>query len=88
MSDDNAVTRAEWDRLYHTLEDGFKGVHARLDMLNTRTGATEIELAVLRDRSNRTEEHAAAAHQGMWITRIIGALVAGILGFLEFVRWK
>lgn len=82
------VTRAEWDRLYQTLEDGFQGVHARLDTLNKRTGASEIEVAILRDRSDRAEQTAVAARQGLWITRLVGALIAGLLGVLEFLRWK
>jgi len=44
------VERIE-DRLSKLMQEGFDGVHHRLDTLNGRTRQCESELAVLKDRS-------------------------------------
>jgi hypothetical protein len=43
-------SRAEMDRLYQTIDDGFKGTHSRLDLLNGRTLKGEQADADLRAR--------------------------------------
>lgn len=47
-------TREEFDafsdRLYHQMDDGFRGVHERLDRLNDRTGKGEVADAEVRTR--------------------------------------
>ncbi len=35
-------TREEFARLYQTIDDGFRGVHSRLDVQNGRTGKLEV----------------------------------------------
>ena len=39
--------RGEMDRLYRTIDDGFRGIHERLDKLNGRTGESERNIAAL-----------------------------------------
>jgi hypothetical protein len=75
---DNTVTHEELDGKFHDLrtllkadmaevrvdlKDRIDGVNDRLDVLNGRTGKSEIEIAVLRDRSERAERSAVLAQQ-------------------------
>lgn len=39
-------TREEFDRLYTTIDEGFRGTHERLDVLNGRIGKGEVAFAV------------------------------------------
>jgi hypothetical protein len=50
MNDVEGPNRSEMERLYHTMDDGFRGVHSRLDQLNGRTLKGEIADAELRAR--------------------------------------
>lgn len=45
-----AEFKAFTDRLYQTTDDGFRGVHDRLDVLNGRTQKGEVASAELRSR--------------------------------------
>lgn len=47
---------ATMGRLYQTTDDGFKGVHARLDVLNGRVGTGERERSDLMSRMNTVEK--------------------------------
>lgn len=53
-------TRAEWQRLYQTMDAGFAGVHQRLDVLNGRTAKGEIADAELRSRVTNLEKEVFA----------------------------
>lgn len=64
------ISREELDRLYHTLEVGFSGVHSRLDRLNGQVGKHEAQIAVLEDRG----------HPAAWGGGIGGLLVAVVEG--------
>lgn len=70
------ISREELDRLYHTLDAGFSGVHERLDELNGRTRTAERKIAVLEDRG----------HPAAWGGGIGGALVAVVEGLK--LLWK
>ena len=48
-------------RLEKMCENGFDGVHARLDKLNGRMGDAEQDIAVLKDRAAQAEHRAEAA---------------------------
>ena len=41
------ISRQELDRLYQTLDDGFRGVHSRLDLQNGRIRTAEIKIALM-----------------------------------------
>lgn len=62
MSD---ISRDEFERLYQTIDAGFKGVHERLDTQNGRVGRVEQKVAVLEDRSNGSGKGAAVAGGGV-----------------------
>lgn len=70
------ISREELERLYHTLDAGFTGVHSRLDELNGRTRAAESKIAVLEDRG-----HPAAWGGG------VGALIVSVLEGIKLL-WK
>ena len=74
MPDD--IQRSELDRLYTTLDEGFRGTHARLDLLNDRTRAAEHKIAVL-------EATAPAAKSAAWG----GGFGAAVVGLAEAIRW-
>ena len=61
---------SELDILLDTIQDGFRGVHTRLDAINGRLRSTEQDIAVLNDRSNR--DNTARVGAGA------SALVAGL----------
>lgn len=63
---------SELDRLYELMDDGFKGVHARLDQLNGRTRENEKAIAVLQDRGVRSKDTTARVIGG-------GAAMAGFM---------
>ena len=67
------ISRDEIDRLYKTLDDGFSGVHSRLDRLNGAIGEHTAELAVLKDR----------AHPAAWG----GAIGGFVVSVVETIRW-
>ena len=71
------ITREEWNRLYESMEKGFSGLNARLDLLNGKTQQHTADIAVLMDRSDD-------AKTARWIDRGVGTLVAGLLGAKEF----
>lgn len=62
------ISREELARLYQTLDDGFRGVHARLDKLNGTVGDHGEAIAVLEDRGTRDP-----------LARVGGGIVAVIL---------
>lgn len=64
------ISREELDRLYHTIDAGFSGVHSRLDTMNSRVGKAEIAIGVLQDRGDRATDPAAR-----WTSGIAGVLV-------------
>lgn len=85
------ISREELDRLYHTLDLGFQGVHSRLDTLNSRTGKAELAIAVLQDRAElnknaiaslqeRANGHGAAAILG-------GGMASVVVGIAEGLKW-
>lgn len=67
------ISREELDRLYKTLDDGFKGVHSRLDRVNGTVGEHTVKIAVLEER----------AHPAIWGGGV-GACVAAVA---EIGRW-
>lgn len=52
---------SELDRLYKLMDDGFNGVHSRLDALNGRTRENEQDIAVLKDRGGSAARWGAGA---------------------------
>jgi hypothetical protein len=72
------ISREEIDRLYTTMDQGFRGVHTRLDLSNGRLGKAETDIAVLKDRAERTATSGAVWGSG------VGAAVAGLL---EGLHW-
>lgn len=80
------ISRDEIDRLYTTMDQGFRGVHTRLDMSNGRLGKAETEIAVLKDRSEKTSKQATdqAQFAGAIWGSVVGAVVAGVF---EGIRW-
>lgn len=51
-----AEFKAFTDRIYQQMDDGFTGVHDRLDVLNGRTGKGEVADAELRQRITGVEK--------------------------------
>lgn len=49
-------TREEIARLYTTVDEGFRGIHARLDLLNGRTLKGEVSDAALTQRVTSVEK--------------------------------
>lgn len=61
------ISRDELQRLYESLDKGFAGVHARLDTMNGRVAANTTEIAVLKDRGDRTNDPMARLAGGVAI---------------------
>lgn len=57
------LLKEDMTELRNDLISRVEGVHERLDTLNGRTGKSEIAIAVLQDRSERSERTAEAARQ-------------------------
>lgn len=51
-----AEFKAFTERVYEQMDDGFSGVHSRLDVLNGRTGKGEVADAELRQRITSVEK--------------------------------
>jgi len=67
------------DERHKQLLDGIHGIHQRLDRLNGRTSANEIDLATLTERV----EHMRPSRQG-GIAGAIGGVISGFMaGFLK-----
>lgn len=61
------------ERLRTDMTTGFAGVNIRLDGLGSKVNAHEVELGILKDRSNRAES------QGGIFGAITGGLAAGVV---------
>ena len=70
------ISREEFQRLYDTIDDGFRGVHVRLDRMNGRIGTAETDIAVLQEKSS-------AARSAAWGGGIGGVMI----GLVESVKW-
>ena len=57
------------------MQDGFRGVHDRLDTINGRTRENEKDIAVLKDRATR-DTRAAAAWSGGSALTVVGIIEA------------
>ncbi len=58
MNSMGQAQREQHARLRDDMQRGFGGMNSRLDMLNGKTNEHEAELAVLKDRSDRSERQA------------------------------
>lgn len=75
------VDREELKMWIEDLKHGIDGVHERLDTLNGRTRRTELDIAVLQDRSEIANKRASrAAYAGT------GA-GAALIGAFELFKW-
>lgn len=70
------------DLQFKILQDGISGIHARLDRMNGRLGEAEEEIAVLKDRSDRSER------QGGIFGAIGGGIVAGAIFVIKALLGK
>jgi hypothetical protein len=56
MDDRDVPSRAEFDRLYEHIDNGFRGVHDRLDTLNGRTRKIEVDSGQIHTRLHNVEK--------------------------------
>ena len=81
------ITRDEFtiyqDRVLDTLQDGFKGLNDRLDLLNGRTRFAENRLENVATRLGQVEADKAAAHD--WGPPLMAALLTA--GTLLVTQW-
>ena len=69
------ISRDEFDRLYTTIDDGFRGVHARLDRMNGDVTDAKVQIAELK----------VIAPKG---AAVAGAGAGSVLvGLVEAVKW-
>lgn len=69
----------ELEAIRDTMQDGFRGVHDRLDVLNGRVRAAEATQQVLTDRSERNEHNIEALGANLTHLQTKGCAVGAIL---------
>jgi len=72
------IDRDEFRDAVHLIRDDIAGVHTRLDALNGRTRANELEIVRLQERQRRQTKKGAA-----WL----GSLSVVLAGLAEGLRW-
>ena len=84
-------SREEFERLYTSMDAGFKGIHDRLDTLNGRTGKGEVSDAEIRQRVTSLEKEVftmprrRASDSDGRISKREGALLGLGLGILALI---
>lgn len=82
------ITRDELNTHHERLLDAINrvgdGINDRLDAINGRVRTSEVDLGVLKDRSNRMElqQAGAAKRAGGWsgaISALVSAIVSGLM---------
>ena len=66
------MTLGPFQLILDQVQDGFAGIHSRLDTINGRTRQNEQDIAVLKDRGNRN----TAAWGGGTAITVIGLIEA------------
>lgn len=75
LNDMGDISRDEFNRLYETLDGGFRGIHDRLDRQNGRIGQTEQKIAVLEATTGQSKKTTAALGGGVGLFAV-GAIEA------------